>query len=64
MSNRRKPRLHQSLDTLADQLADQRVPGGCADCAAYQTFGKEDSGVYAVRVHHDAGCPWLGGVTR
>ena len=64
MSNRRKPHLYQSLDTLAGQLANQRVLGGCPDCDAYQTFGKEATGVYAVRVHHDVGCPWLQGVTR
>lgn len=47
------------LDDLATVFAGQRIPGGCPDCDAYQTFAQEAQGVYAVRVHHDTTCPAL-----
>ena len=41
MSNRRQPRNDTTLDSIAATIGDQRVPGGCEDCDAYQTFEKE-----------------------
>lgn len=51
--------MTDSLDNLAVRFAGKRVPGGCEDCDAYQTFEREADGTYAVRVHHDDTCPWL-----
>lgn len=41
-----------------DALLGQKVPGGCADCDAYQTMHEVD-GVYVLGVHHDDWCPTL-----
>ena len=35
-----------------------RMPGGCADCDAYQTLD-QDGRVAVLTIHHDATCPWL-----
>ncbi len=61
MSNRRSPR--QLTDEL-DAKTGHRIPGGCDDCDAYQTFTKQADGFYLVTVHHDATCPWLTARTR
>jgi hypothetical protein len=37
---------------------DVRIPGGCDDCSAYQTFDRTQAPVYILRVHHDDTCPW------
>jgi hypothetical protein len=52
MSNQR------SYDFL-NQLTDHRIPGGCDDCAAYQTLDRYGPGVYVLTVHHDHACPFL-----
>jgi hypothetical protein len=52
----KKPGRTPGLDALAARYSDRRIPGGCADCAAYQTVAVVD-GVYFVTVHHDDTCP-------
>lgn len=47
-----------------DAMTGRRLPGGCDDCAAYQTVTRHANGVYVLVVHHDPGCPALNGVTR
>lgn len=42
---------------LLQALAGQRIPGGCEDCAAYQTVDASQAPVFAIRVHHDDTCP-------
>lgn len=42
-----------------EHLADQRLPGGCDDCDAYQTVTRAGGGLYVLTVHHDHTCPWL-----
>ena len=53
---------------MLEDLTGRRLPGGCDDCDAYQTVMRmpedEWGGVYILTVHHDAGCPFLTGVTR
>ena len=34
-----------------------RVPGGCEDCDAYQTFDSSQAPIYRITVHHDDTCP-------
>jgi len=60
MSNRHTPSPSPAayLDQLHRALSGNRLPGGCDDCAAYQTLTKRD-GVFVVGVHHDDTCPWL-----
>ena len=38
---------------------DVRIPGGCDDCDAYQTFDRSLAPIYRLVVHHDDTCPWL-----
>lgn len=42
-------------------LPGLRLPGGCPDCDAYQTFTQdpEAPGVIHLTVHHDDHCPAL-----
>lgn len=40
-------------------LAGARVPGGCADCDAYQTVEPAAAGVWLLAVHHDDACPFF-----
>ena len=42
----------------------QRIPGGCADCDAYQTLAAEAHGVFSLFVHHDETCPTYGRLAR
>lgn len=46
----------RGLDALAASLAGLRIPGGCEDCDAYQTFAVVGA-VYEIHVHHDRTCP-------
>lgn len=59
MSNRKRSHGTSLLDDLAARIGDQRVPGGCDDCDAYQTMTRPSPGVFSVTVHHDSSCPWL-----
>lgn len=59
MSNRREPYVASVLD----QMADHRMPGGCDDCAAYQTVELVGS-IYVLTVHHDQTCSYYRGDTR
>lgn len=65
MSRRRKTNSYNPSTTkqALDQLCDQKLPGGCDDCNAYQRMKLVD-GIYRVSVYHDDGCPYLNGVTR
>lgn len=45
-----------SLDDLFGDLKDRRVPGGCDQCDAFQTFDVVSPGVHVIRVHHDDRC--------
>jgi hypothetical protein len=38
---------------------EQRIPGGCDDCDAYQTFDRSQAPIYRLLVHHNPTCPWL-----
>ena len=40
-------------------LLDQRIPGGCPDCDAYQELTTDGSGIYVLTVRHDDTCPFL-----
>jgi hypothetical protein len=44
---------------MFEALLDQRIPGGCDDCDAYQQLTTDGSGIYVLAVRHDATCPWL-----
>ena len=39
-------------------LLDQRIPGGCQDCDAYQYMQLAD-GIYHLAIYHDPTCPYL-----
>ena len=49
-------KINRDLESLATSIAGLRIPGGCDDCDAYQTFQKV-GGVYLLTVHHDETCP-------
>jgi hypothetical protein len=36
---------------------DIRIPGGCDDCDAYQSFDSSQAPSYRITVHHDDTCP-------
>lgn len=55
MSNGRPFRRH--LVDVLGPLDGAQVPGGCADCDAYQTVTALAEGVWSVTVHHDPDCP-------
>jgi hypothetical protein len=59
MSNRRKIPTVSALQ----QMTGHRIPGGCADCDAYQVLSRQPDdtwgAVYVLTVHHDETCPWL-----
>lgn len=57
-AERRRQRQH------AQPAVGPRIPGGCDDCDAYQVLGEERPNVWLMRIHHDASCPWLQGVTQ
>ncbi|MFP5256072.1 MAG: hypothetical protein ACLGI8_09510 [Acidimicrobiia bacterium] len=57
MSNGR-PFRRQLVDLLGP-LDGERIPGGCAECDAYQTVAALEAGVWTVNVHHDRDCPAL-----
>ena len=42
--------------TLRD-LIGQRIPGGCADCSAFQVVSRDGLGIWRITVHHDGDCP-------
>jgi hypothetical protein len=44
---------------MFEGLLDQRIPGGCDDCDAYQELTTDGSGVYMLAIRHDNTCPWL-----
>jgi hypothetical protein len=37
-------------------LTGREIPGGCAECSAYQTMRQELPGVWVLVVHHDDDC--------
>lgn len=39
------------------ELEGLRIPGGCDDCAAYQTVEQVAERVTILTVHHDDTCP-------
>lgn len=44
-----------------DQIPENiRIPGGCDDCLAYQTFDKSQAPIFRITVHHDETCPYFG----
>lgn len=47
------------LEVLFSQIEDQPIPGGCDQCAAYQTVVTLAPGVHSLTVHHDDWCPVL-----
>ena len=49
---------------MFEALLNQRIPGGCEDCDAYQVMTTDGSGVYVLEVRHDDSCPYLRRVTR
>jgi hypothetical protein len=44
---------------MFEALLDQRIPGGCDDCDAYQQLTTDGSGIYLLEVFHDDSCPYL-----
>ena len=60
MSNGRH--FRRQLVDLFGPLDGAEVPGGCADCDAYQTVRPLAEGIWNVTVHHDDGCPVLAAV--
>jgi hypothetical protein len=44
-------------DPYLDSLVGLRLTGGCRDCTAYQTFDRDELGIYACTIHHDDTCP-------
>jgi len=36
---------------------DIRIPGGCDNCNAYQSFDRSMAPIYRLIVHHDDTCP-------
>lgn len=49
--------------SVLDSMTGKQMPGGCHDCAAFQTVDLED-GIYILRVHHDDTCPALAEMER
>jgi hypothetical protein len=47
------------LSQLAASLDGARIPGGCDECAAYQTLEPVALGLVSIRVCHDPWCPFL-----
>lgn len=39
-------------------LEGVEVPGGCADCIAYQVVTAGEEGIVNLRTYHDETCPW------
>ena len=58
--NRPRRRLAAKREPVSflDALLDQRIPGGCLDCDAYQYMQLVD-GIYHLTISHDSTCPWL-----
>ena len=44
-----------TLTEIFEQMAGQRIPGGCDTCDAYQTMGEKDE-IFVITVHHDDWC--------
>jgi len=42
-----------------DAMTGHRIPGGCDDCAAYQTVEQHAPGLYVLGIHHDLTCARL-----
>jgi hypothetical protein len=41
------------------QLQGKDIPGGCADCTAFQRLVKEEDGIWVLTTFHDNTCPFL-----
>ena len=46
-----------TLDELFARTQQEKVPGGCDMCHAYQTMQVVSPGVCMLNVHHDDWCP-------
>lgn len=53
--DQRRPEAASALEAMTGH----RMPGGCDDCAAYQTVERVDGALYVLHVHHDETCPTL-----
>ena len=51
--------MADALTSLFAAVADQRIPGGCPDCAAEQTLTEELPGLWKLTIAHDDTCPAL-----
>lgn len=49
---------------LLGPLDGAQIPGGCAECDAYQTVESHAAGVWVINVHHDDWCPRLRRLTN
>lgn len=49
---------YDTMRNLFGPLDGARIPGGCDHCNAYQTVTPVEAGMWNLRVHHDAWCPW------
>jgi hypothetical protein len=58
--SRRRGKLSRAQAGIARTLGpleDERIPGGCPHCNAYQTVDPVTAGVWSLVVHHDEWCP-------
>jgi len=46
-----------SIEALFAAVADQKIPGGCDRCDAYQVVTVLGEGVPSLVVHHTTDCP-------
>ena len=58
-AGQRGPTQHKDERSVLDAMTGHRMPGGCADCPAYQTITQHTPGVYVLAVFHDDTCPEL-----
>jgi hypothetical protein len=52
-------RAGRTADNLLGPLDGRRVPGGCAECDAFQTAELVEPEVWKINVVHDDDCPFL-----
>lgn len=52
------------LRTAIRSLTEQRIPGGCDDCDAYQQITEPHPGVFVNTIYHDDDCPTLAQHTK
>jgi hypothetical protein len=60
---KRNETLQQFLDRISSK-PQNKIPGGCEHCDAYQTFGVLKEGIYQMNIHHDDWCPTLQKINR